>query len=181
LVLVAGSCSSPTGPAGHQLPSRDWLGRIGRKADKVIVYEGLPHQGYYPDLVAQELKSKDTIKIDNYAFYREPLELKVDDLNKLHSLLADSATLADWIGEKKCGGFHPDYCVESVTNGESRHALICFGCDEILFSGADFHSRIDIAQAARPTLARILLPYRKSLPDTEQRRFIEKLHLSSNE
>lgn len=177
LLLITTSCGGPT---GHQLPSGSWLERTG-KADKVVVYEGLPHQGYYPELADKEQKSKDTIHIHNHAFYRDPLEIKVDDLSKLQSLLADSATFADWIGEKKCGGFHPDYCVESVTNSETRHALICFGCEEVLLSGTDFNSRIDIARDARPALARLLLPYRKNLPDSEQRRSIEKRYLSSKE
>src|SRR5262249_23316207 len=76
LLLTTASCG---GPSGHQLPSSAWLERCS-KADKVVVYEGLPHQGYGPELVDKELKSKDTIQIQNYPFYREPLELKPADL-----------------------------------------------------------------------------------------------------
>src|SRR5262245_19676184 len=43
------------------------------KADKVSLYEGLPHQLYESELLRQELKSKETVIFNGFPFYAEAL------------------------------------------------------------------------------------------------------------
>ena len=64
------------------------------------------------------MKTKPTIQLSGFKFYREPLGLKDEDVRTLRGLLGNSSTYRSYSGEKKCGGFHPDYAVEWSSNGE---------------------------------------------------------------
>ena len=106
-----------------------------RQAERLTLYEGLPHPMYEPTALAAEKKAKPTVELHGFPFYREALEVKAGDDEKLKALLADPRTLEPFSGEKRCGGFHPDYAVEWSVGGKIRSGLICFGCGEVMIYG----------------------------------------------
>src|SRR5262245_6972052 len=102
-------------------PLSEWIA----KADKVILYEGLPHQEYEGEELEKERKSKKTISFNGFPFYSEPLDLKAADAKKLTNLYCDPSSFRAWKGYKRCGGFHPDYCIEWRKGKETCRALVC--------------------------------------------------------
>jgi hypothetical protein len=106
-----------------------------RQADRLTVYEGLPHPMYEEEAFHEELKKKQTVQLSGFPFYREPLDLKDEDVETLRGLPGNRSTYKPYMGEKTCGGFHPDYAVEWSTEGKVYRCLICFGCSEARFDG----------------------------------------------
>ena len=102
-----------------------------RRADRLTVYEGLPHPMYEEEAFREELRTKETTEFLGFPFYREPLDLKPEDVEALCEALGDGSTYKTYGGEKKCGGFHPDYAVEWSVEGKVYRCLICFGCVEV--------------------------------------------------
>jgi hypothetical protein len=135
-----------------------------KDADRITLYEGLPHQGYEPAVLQSELNSKPTVQMHGFPFYREPLVLKDGDGEKLRQILGDPGTFEAFGGEKKCGGYHPDYAVEWSSRGHVYACLICFGCGEAKVYGRAGEEYFDIRVASRESLKAILGPYRKNRP-----------------
>lgn len=133
-------------------------------ADKVVLYEGLPHQFNEPELLKHELQTKKTVQHHGFPFYTESLPLKDGDARELTKLFTEGNSFQPWRGEKKCGGFHPDYCLEWHAGGEVYRGLICFGCHEAKFYGPSVELYCDINQDAFDKLKAILLPYRQQRP-----------------
>ncbi len=106
-----------------------------RTVAKLTLYEGLPHPMYNSAELASEKKSKPTIARYGFDFYAEPRELTAGDQEKLKAILGDAKTYAPFAGEKKCGGFHPDFAVEWTLDGQTHACLICFTCGEFLVIG----------------------------------------------
>lgn len=151
------------------------------KAEKVVVYEGLPHPFYEPELLAEEQQSKEVHKLHGNSFYKEPLKLALDDRKQLQALLSRPDVYEPWEGEKKCGGFHADYCVEWYRDGQFVRALICFGCGEILLAAPNDEQRYDIKYRTFGPAGDILLRYRQQRPDTKHRKYVQTLHRNSKE
>jgi len=105
------------------------------QADRLTVFEGLPHPMYEEEMFQGELKTKQTIQLSGFPFYREPLDLNDEDIRTLRGLLGERSTYKSYSGEKKCGGFHPDYAVEWSSEGRVYRCFICFGCSEARFDG----------------------------------------------
>jgi hypothetical protein len=139
------------------------LATISRAAD-LVLYEGLPHPFYEPKSLANEKASKLTRELAGYPFYREPLELTPEDAKSLREILTDRGSIAPFAGEKKCGGFHPDYAVPWTSGGIARQALICLGCREVLVAGRDGQARYDLRQHAYDRLKSLLGRYVKNRP-----------------
>jgi len=133
-------------------------------ADRVTLHEGLPHPSQETTAFEKEKKSKQTVELDAHSFYRKALDLKEEDVPKLKRLLGDSSSFEAFSGEKKCGGFHPDYGVEWSLGGEVHRCLICFGCQEALVSGPGGSKRYDIQREAFDRLKAMLTPYRRNRP-----------------
>lgn len=132
--------------------------------DRITLYEGLPHQLYESAKLAQE-KQKSTIEKGGFPFYRDPLALKDADARALGAILANAGTFQPFGGEKKCGGFHPDYALVASSNGEEVTYLICFGCGEVMVYGSGrSETRYDLDRDARTRLGDILKPYQKNRP-----------------
>lgn len=153
LAVVSFSCG-PTPPVADIKSSRG-----------LTLYEGLPHQFYEPEAYEQE-KNKPTVQLEGFPFYREPLELTKADRQALKDLIGDPGSLKAYSGEKKCGGFHPDYAVEWTDGKTSRYYLICFGCSEAKVSTFAGTTVYDITPHVRERLKTLLSPYRKNRPDT---------------
>jgi hypothetical protein len=143
---------------------------IGRD-DRLVLYEGLPHQFYEDEALAKELKTKETVQLHGFPFYHEPLDLKDGDGEKLKDLLGRS-----WTYQSKpegisvaptCGGFHPDYAVEWSHMDRLYRILICFGCHEVRVYGPQGTRFYDIRSGAYGRLEKLLGPYRKNRPPHE--------------
>ena len=137
-------------------------------ADRLILYEGLPHQYWEAEQLAQEQANKETVTLHGFPFYRVPLEISAEDAGKLKSLLESESSFLQWCGEKKCGGFHPDYCAEFHAGSAVYRALICFGCSETKVYGPDKSLRCDIQKEAEKQLEEVLKKYRKNRPPSRE-------------
>ena len=103
--------------------------------------------------------------MQGYPFYQEPLEVTPDDLAVVQTTLGDPANyVVHYGGEKKCGGFHPDYAVEWQVSGTAYLVLVCFGCGEMMVVNQFSDARYDMDPYAREQLRSILKPYRKNRP-----------------
>lgn len=151
-VMVTG-CSGPPPEA-----------RTLAKADHLVLYEGLPHPMYETVALAREKREKPTVDLHGFPFYREPLELKPGDGERLRALLGDPATFSPYSGEKKCGGFHPDYAVEWSAGDKVYRALICFGCFEARIHGPGGEKTYDVGREVQDRFRAMLHPYRKNRP-----------------
>jgi hypothetical protein len=138
------------------------------QAKQITLYEGLPHQFYEPRALAAERKAKPTVELHGFAFYRETLDLKPGDAQQLKAILASPRSLQAFSGEKKCGGFHPDYAVEWSVGGELYRCLICFGCFEAKVHGPNGATNYDIEPGIFKRLKQLLTPYRKNRPPPSQ-------------
>jgi hypothetical protein len=133
-------------------------------ADKMTLYEGLPHAMFESDAMESERRSKPVKELHGYWFYKEPLAPSAEDVKRLTQVLSDPAAFAPFSGEKKCGGFHPDYAVEWQKDSSAYRALICFGCDEAKLFGPGIDERHDLGPRALPELEALLRKHQKNRP-----------------
>ncbi len=136
-----------------------------KQSARLVLYEGLPHQMYEHQALEAEKKTKPTVTLHEFPFYRETLESEARRRRSPQGPpgrpgLLRSPTPAG----KRCGGFHPDYAVEWSAVGQTYQALICFGCWEIKIYGPKGETIYDIRNAARDRLKPLLEPYRKNRP-----------------
>ncbi len=134
------------------------------RAGSISLYEGLPHAMYEPESLAAEKKAKPTIELHGFSFYRQALAPSGGDQAKLKASLGDAGSYSPYSGEKKCGGFHPDYAVEWTVAGEPYACLICFGCGEIKVFGPKGEATYDVPREARERLKILLAPHRRNRP-----------------
>ncbi len=139
------------------------LTSCSRDAETITLYEGLPHQGYESKTLEAE-KKKPTIEFLKYPFYKTPLKMEKGDAAILSAILSDPNSFVKWSGEKKCGGFHPDYAIEWGNEPETSVTLICFGCGEVKTIHQNEESRFDISSKAEHSLASLLKKYRVKRP-----------------
>lgn len=136
------------------------------KADTILLYEGLPHQGNEQKVFKDELR-KPHILLHEYPFYSELLELNSVDRAELSKLMVESSHFEPWRGEKKCGGYHPDYAIEWRTNGDVYHGLVCLGCSEVKFFGPRSELHCDMTSETKHKLMTLFKPYRKNRPEPQ--------------
>jgi hypothetical protein len=100
-------------------------------AEGFMIHEGLPHQIREPKVLARELERDDTGKIWSFPFYTPAVNAtNPDDLRKL---LSDPSMIRQYSGPKTCGGYHPDYAISWKAGERTHYAMICFGCNEVVF------------------------------------------------
>ena len=115
-----------------------------RGANHLVLYEGLPHQTFEAEELEKERRRKETLTLHDYPFYVAPLDVSAEDAANLEALLGDEQSFRQWRGEKKCGGFHPDYLAEWRSAEATYRFLICFGCQEVKVYGPNRSLRCDI-------------------------------------
>lgn len=129
-----------------QPKAAEQLGAIARRADAIVVYEGLPHQHFERESFESEIATKDVIDLDEHPFYREPLEISPEDLDRIREFVTGPDAFFNFVGEKECGGFHPDYAVEWRVGQERFRLLLCFGCGEAKIFGPNLRSRHELGR-----------------------------------
>jgi hypothetical protein len=161
--LLFAGCS-PERKADTRFEDNKALFASFRDADKLTVYEGLPHQVWESKQLDKEKQAKPTVQLHGFPFYRETLEVKADDQKALRKLLGDEGSFKQWMGEKKCGGFHPDYLVELRAGDTDYRFLICFGCQEVKVFEPEKSSRWDMTKETSKQLEGLLKKYQKNRP-----------------
>lgn len=134
-----------------------------RKADKVTLYEGLPHPFEEKRLLEKELKEKKTVMLHGFAFYAQVIGPKEADAKKLAELFGTDGSFVKFGGPKKCGGFHPDWAIEWKAGDDVYRALVCFGCHEVKIYGPKHELHADVRGAYKP-LQSLLKGYDKNRP-----------------
>ncbi len=144
-------------------------------AYSVVLLEGLPHQSYEWKELQYEMENKPVEMINGFPFYRDKIVLKVDDVKKLKDYFDSAQSFSPSIGSKRCGGFHPDYCLQWTTlGGNTVNCFLCFGCEEIQLRQGDWYFHGDMRSLPLRT---ILYEYRKNRPLTPYlKRRIERSH-----
>jgi hypothetical protein len=146
-------------------PVLDGFRSAAENPQSIRVYEGLPHQSYEGELLEQERNTKAVRELHGFPFYRESLVVEKQDAVQLATILADSTVWTEFSGEKKCGGFHPDYAIEVARGGETYVALLCFGCGEGKIYQGSVEGRYDMN--LKPKL--VLDKYQVNRPQSDAR------------
>jgi hypothetical protein len=119
--LLCHSCSSSE--LTTKIDSLDPFVKFVESAEAVSVRMGIGREG--------KTNSRATVRLHAFDFYKEKLTISDDVGEKLSKWFNDPGTFDDWDGEKKCGGFHPDYAIEWMNGSESVMVLFCLSCHEI--------------------------------------------------
>ncbi len=164
LVFQPTPAISRTLPFRKQMSAREWDEMIGVLS--ITLYEGLPHQFYEFELLRSEASRTPTLQMNGYPFYRETLSLTASDKSQLMSILVDGNTSTKYSGEKKCGGFHPDFAVRLSVQELQVFFQICFGCGEMKVFG-DKERIYDLTDNGTARLKKLLTPYRKNRPHAD--------------
>lgn len=123
--------------------------RMCKQASKVEVFEGLPHQMFEPELLAQEQQRSDVFQNRDFDFYEPALSLPGDEFDCFISRVVSRRTYRAWRGFKACGGFHPDFLLRFHSADGTIDVQICLGCGEALLFGRDGYSYVEISEFAR--------------------------------
>jgi hypothetical protein len=135
-----------------------------KKADRFLLYEGLPHQRSELALLESETRAKATVTLQGFQFYQETLEVSPRDQERLKRLVEDENSFRELRGVSLCCEFHPDYLAEWRVDGTAYQFLICFGCGEAKAFGPDHSLRCDIEDKAEFKIREMLKKYHKNRP-----------------
>ena len=147
----------------------EFAGGVGPKlgaivsAEKLVIYEGLPHQSL-TELVDAERKAKKTLVLDGFDFYAEQITPTPKDAWLLRELASKFETYRPYGGPKFCGGYHPDWCLEWGEGKSVQRLFLCFGCHEAKFDGGAKPVMADLPKKSYEAFVDTLLTYRKNLP-----------------
>jgi len=131
---------------------------------ELTAFEGLPHPFIDPDVVENELETKDTIERQGFHFYEKPVAFPDGFVEWLRAALEDSASFREFTGFKACGGFHPDWSLVWSSGDLVTEFHICFGCGEIrAYQGAQ-ELYCDMSPKGAKKLGRMLKEYRVQRP-----------------
>jgi hypothetical protein len=160
-VLTAGAEVHPTvePPVEESKAERDAL----LTSKTLTLSEGLPHPAKEAAAFAREETRRDTLTLADFKFYKP--ELKPDPARdqRLRQIISDPASLAMWT-QKRCGGFHPDWSVNWRSGRKDIHALVCFGCKELMILSPEQQLRYNLTPAAFKNLQAELVPLRAKRP-----------------
>lgn len=136
-------------------------------ADRVTLYEGLPHQYAEKELLERELAQKETFWIGEFAFYTEPLPLTEADAAAFTEIFDGIDAFSEQPpGRTKCGPYHPDFCIEWTKGDEYVRVQICLGCGESkVYDGSQVLYLKLGASDGEPT--KLLKDRRQNRPKTE--------------
>ena len=123
-----------------------------RRASSLTLFEGLPHPMWESDRLENERATKKTILIHDFPFYARPLALAAEEVEPLRKLSSAAGSYASYMGEKACGGYHPDYCLTWHDGTASYDLMICFGCAEMKLYGPGNYLIVDLNDEAFETL-----------------------------
>ena len=136
-----------------------------RGAEEVRLHEGLPHQTFEAAQLEEERRTKKFHELHGHAFYDALPAVGSGDAVALTAVMADPKTYKAFSGEKKCGGFHPDFALEWNRAGGRRYeALVCFGCEEVTIHGPGIEGRYDLDRTSFTKLEELLRKHHQNRP-----------------
>ncbi|MDX1948369.1 MAG: hypothetical protein SFU86_23470 [Pirellulaceae bacterium] len=138
--------------------------RAIREANRITLYEGLPHPVYEQALYQGEKKSQSIQILSGYDFYQSSRKVTQLEAEGLFKTLAAAETYAAWRGPKACGGFHPDFGVEVQSGSEKYLLLLCFGCREVEVRSKRSRTVFDLTNFGHGKLRESLQNYRDQRP-----------------
>jgi hypothetical protein len=107
------------------------LAEFVASADRVTLYEGLPHQYAEKKLLEEELAKKETFRVGEFAFYKEPIPLTKDEAAAFTDIFDGIDAFSEKpAGQTKCGPYHPDFCLEWGKGEELVRVQVCLSCGE---------------------------------------------------
>jgi hypothetical protein len=163
LVFTVGGCSRPGSPADYEP-----FAKIVADADRVVLYEGLPHPDAEVELFKKELAAKQTVTYGEFSFYAEPITLSTEDRAMLSAILDDTdAFSGPPPGNLKCGGYHPDFAVEWSKGDSKVFVGICFGCGESKIASGDTKLYLSLDDDVRKQLKKLLGDRWQNRPKSE--------------
>lgn len=131
----------------------------------VTVFEGLPHQGWERSRFDTEVKTKDIFVSHKHSFYRAAILPSDQDAKRLHRLATNPSAFSEWVGMKRCGGYHPDWLIRwTDADGQTHEWHICFGCHETKIYGPGYQLYCDLNKGTYQSLKDILEKYHKQRP-----------------
>jgi hypothetical protein len=133
-------------------------------ANKAALFEGTPHPFEEKDHYDAEMRTRKFKLFFDIMFYPDPTPLSAEINDKIKKVLLREGTLIQYTGDKKCGGFHADWCLEWRGDEGVTRCMLCFGCDEARVFGPKSSLQCDIHPKAAPELRAILTPFREHAP-----------------
>lgn len=158
-LAVLSACQSKTAHSNPQLPDVNTDFDRGKhlldsaaRATEWKVFEGLPHQNFEREQLEHELQREATVTIKLFPFYQTPREINAEQRDIIRKLFERPGNFRPFRGEKKCGGFHPDYLLECRDQEQVLQILVCLGCSEIMIFGSDQSLRCDLGVETKDEL-----------------------------
>jgi hypothetical protein len=137
------------------------------QADKAALFEGTPHPLDEKKHYDEEMRTAKFKKFFGIPFYPDPTPLSAEVNGKILKVLLKDKTLVPYTGDKKCGGFHADWCLEWRGDDGVARCMLCFSCYEARVFGPKSSLQCDIDPSAIPELRAILTPFREHAPPKE--------------
>ena len=125
--------------------------------------EGLPHPAKEAAAFAREEKRRDTLSLADFKFYKPDLKPDPARDQRLRQIISDPPSLAMWT-HKRCGAFHPYGPVTARSGRKDIHALVCFGCKELMILSPEHQLRYNLTPAAFKKLQAELVPLHAKRP-----------------
>jgi hypothetical protein len=152
----------------HPLPDLSPILRAIASSSGVKLFEGLPHQNFESEMLAQELASHRTVRFASFPFYEEAMEIHEDCKQQLTGTFRAVSAYGPFTPGKLCGGFHPDFAVEWSHPETPALALICFGCGECLLLLGEAKIHCDMSADSQARAYESLRRLRKNRPVRKQ-------------
>ncbi len=170
VVVFLSSCASTVVPAERWSLSAEGVALLERcrGANRVEIFEGLPHQDSVEFL--RESLRPDTFVSHGFAFYRPAMTFSPRRVQSFAAPLVGNAAHSPWSGMKFCGPYHPDYMLRFHDSAGCVEMHFCLGCGEAVFHTGATSVRTDVAEHVRQPCERALDRRRQKRPATTERR-----------
>ncbi len=154
VVIAFASCGEEKKEVDTNFDNYKPLSAAIEKAGKVTLYEGTPRERRDGKPVEGKV-----IKLHDFAFFEKQPVLKDEDAKSLTKLFCAKDSFGKWEGYKKCGGYHPDFCIEWKNGDDAYQVLVCLGCHEVKCFGPKAELYCDINSDAYKQFSEILTRY----------------------
>lgn len=165
-MTTLGSCkdqkqatNSPTDFGRHKQVAEAFM-----RADRLLIYEGLPHPGWEQELFDQESERAEHVQSHGHAFYKSPVQPSAEDMKSMKDLFTGEDSMLELTGPKGCGLFYADWRIAAHVKADAHQWLVCFNCQEIKVYGSAPELHCDIARESAKQLKSLLEKYRTNRP-----------------
>jgi hypothetical protein len=161
-------CSSASLGRTEAFESQKHLFASIDKADRILLYEGLPTPwGDESELFHQEKGRPDVVTFRDDLFYSTPLEVREQDVTALKAILGNAENFHAY-QENMCD-YHADYCVEWSSDGTVYRFHPCFGCNQAKIYTSSGGMWCTMPGATFNRLRELLKEYQKLRPGNPQK------------